>query len=103
MAISKPAIGKINTIFSFDRFYLLFIFNNQNRITNEMKRIELVREILRTKKKHRPFVIIIRDGNTITTDGGEPITQQQLQEMESDQRVNLIIRDIIKKTDNNER
>lgn len=63
-----------------------------------MKRIELVREILRPKKERfRPYVRIIRDGTTITTDGGEPITQQQLQKMESDQRVNLIIRDIIKK------
>lgn len=63
-----------------------------------MKRIELVREILKPKKESfRPYVRIIRDGNTITTDGGEPITQQQLQKMESDQRVNLIIRDIIKK------
>ena len=46
-------------------------------------------------KSFRPYVRIIRDGNTITTAGGEPITQQQLQEMESDQRVNLIIREII--------
>jgi len=63
-----------------------------------MKRIELVREILKSKKESfRPYVRIIRDGSTITTDGGELITQQQLQDMESDQRVNLIIRDIIKK------
>jgi len=63
-----------------------------------MKRIELVREILKSKKESfRPYVRIIRDGSTITTDRGELITQQQLQDMESDQRVNLIIRDIIKK------
>lgn len=59
-----------------------------------MKRIELVREILK-KKRHQPFVRIIRDGNTITTDGGEQITQEQFQKMESDQRVNLIIIEII--------
>lgn len=96
LELEKPAIGKINTTLSFDRFYLLFIFNNQNRITNEMKRIDLVREILKPKKERfRPYVRIIRDGNTITTDGGEQITQEQLQKMESDQRVNLIIREII--------
>lgn len=46
-------------------------------------------------KRFRPYVRIIRDGNTITTAGGEPITQQQLQEMERDQRVNIVLREII--------